>query len=76
MTAGSATLGPRSGVRRGRSSVLARNHRWVVERTFAWLGKYRRLAKDYEYLAATSENVVYLAMITPRTFQPAGQSLR
>ncbi|WP_116248538.1 IS5 family transposase [Nocardiopsis sp. FIRDI 009] len=37
--------------------------RWVVERTFAWLGKYRRTAKDYEYRGATSENVIYLAMI-------------
>ncbi|MWK37161.1 transposase [Actinomadura sp. J1-007] len=36
--------------------------RWMIERTFAWLGKYRRLSKDYEYLAATSENVIYLAM--------------
>lgn len=36
--------------------------RWVVERTFAWLGRYRCLGKDYEYLPATSENTVYLAM--------------
>jgi putative transposase len=36
--------------------------RWVVERTFAWLGRYRRLSKDYEYLTATSETVIYLAM--------------
>lgn len=36
--------------------------RWVVERTFAWLGRYRRLSKDYEYLPATSENAIYLAM--------------
>jgi putative transposase len=36
--------------------------RWVVERTFAWLGRYRRLSKDYEYLPATSEAVIYLAM--------------
>jgi transposase len=36
--------------------------RWVVERTYAWLGRYRRLAKDYEYLPVTSENTVYLAM--------------
>lgn len=36
---------------------------WVVERTFAWLGKYRRLTKDYEKLPQTSENMVYLAMI-------------
>jgi transposase len=37
--------------------------RWVVERTFAWLGRFRRLSKDYEYLPATSEAVIYLAMI-------------
>jgi putative transposase len=36
--------------------------RWVVERTFAWLGRYRRLSKDYQYLTATSEAVIYLAM--------------
>jgi putative transposase len=36
--------------------------RWVVERTFAWLGRYRRLSKDYEFLTATSEAVIYLAM--------------
>ncbi|MCD6040024.1 MAG: Transposase [Gammaproteobacteria bacterium] len=28
--------------------------RWIVERTFAWLNKYRRLSKDYEYLVETS----------------------
>lgn len=36
--------------------------RWVVERTFAWIGRYRRLSKDYEYLSTTSENLIYLAM--------------
>jgi putative transposase len=36
--------------------------RRVVERTFAWLGRCRRLSKDYEYLPATSENAIYLAM--------------
>jgi putative transposase len=40
--------------------VLAR--RWVVERTFAWGGRYRRLSKDYEYDARTSEAMFYLAM--------------
>jgi transposase len=34
----------------------------LAERTFAWLGRYRRLSKDYEYLTATSENTIYLAM--------------
>jgi putative transposase len=37
--------------------------RWVIERTFGWLGRFRRLGKDYEFLPATSEAVIYLAMI-------------
>jgi putative transposase len=37
--------------------------RWVVERTFAWLGRYRRLSKDYERELETSEAMVQLAMI-------------
>ena len=37
--------------------------RWVVERTFAWLGKFRRLSKDYEYLPESSVAWVYAAMI-------------
>lgn len=36
--------------------------RWVVERTFGWLGRCRRLSKDYEYLAASSEAWICLAM--------------
>jgi len=36
--------------------------RWVVERTFAWLGRCRRLSKDYEYLRVCSENAIYLTM--------------
>ncbi len=36
--------------------------RWVVERTFAWLGRNRRLSKDYEALAATEEAWIYVAM--------------
>jgi putative transposase len=38
-------------------------HRWIVERTFAWLGRFRRLSKDYEALAETSETMIRLAMI-------------
>ena len=37
--------------------------RWVVERTFAWLGKYRRLSKDYERDSLSSESLIYLASI-------------
>jgi len=37
--------------------------RWVVERTFAWIGRYRRMSKDYEYLPSSSESMVQLTMI-------------
>jgi putative transposase len=36
--------------------------RWIVERTFAWFGRYRRLSKDYETLTESSEAIIYLAM--------------
>ena len=38
-------------------------HRWIVERTFAWLGRFRRLSKDYEALIETSEAMIRIAMI-------------
>lgn len=37
--------------------------RWVVERTIAWIGRYRRLSKDYEVLTVTSEAMIYAAMV-------------
>ena len=37
--------------------------RWIVERTFAWLGRYRRLSQDFEGLPATSETWIRVAMI-------------
>ena len=52
-------------VKRPRAShhfeVLPR--RWVVERTLAWLGRCRRLSKDYEALPETSEAWVHVAMV-------------
>ncbi len=52
-------------IRRKRHSagfqVLPR--RWVAERTFAWLGKYRRRSKDDEALTETSEAFIYAAMV-------------
>jgi putative transposase len=38
-------------------------HRWVVERTFGWINRYRRLAKDYERTPSSSEAMVQIAMI-------------
>lgn len=37
--------------------------RWIVERTFGWFSKYRRLSKDYESLPSSSEAMIQLAMI-------------
>ena len=37
--------------------------RWVVERTFSWLGQNRRMSKDYERLCASAEAFIYAAMI-------------
>jgi len=48
--------------------------RWVVERTFAWLGKYRRLSKDYEGLTETSEAMIYAAMVNLMTRRLARHS--
>lgn len=38
--------------------------RWIVERTFAWLTRYRRHSKDYERTEASSEAITYMAMIS------------
>jgi len=37
--------------------------RWIVERTFGWFSKYRRLSKDYESLTESSEAMIHIAMI-------------
>jgi transposase len=37
--------------------------RWIVERTFSWMGGSRRLAKDYEYLPKVSEAIVRISVM-------------
>ena len=47
----------------GQKGFILLPRRWVVERTFGWLNRYRALSKDYEYLPRNSEAMVYVAMI-------------
>ena len=37
--------------------------RWIIERTLAWVGGFRRLAKDFEILTQSAENIIRIAMI-------------
>ena len=46
--------------------------RWVIERTFSWLGKYRRLSKDHKEQTDTSESWIYAAMSHILTRRLAG----
>lgn len=41
---------------------VAAPRRWVVERTFAWLGRYRRMSKDYEALPETTRANIHIGM--------------
>ncbi len=47
----------------GQVGFTVQPRRWVVERTFAWLGQFRRLSKDYERCPLCSEATIYLASI-------------
>ena len=47
--------------REGKGFILEAR-RWIVERTFAWLGKFRRLSKDYELILSSSLSMIYIAM--------------
>jgi len=44
------------------SGFVVLPRRWVVERTFAWLGRYKRLVRDYELCPEHSESMIYVAM--------------
>jgi putative transposase len=47
----------------GATGFVVQPRRWVVERTLGWLGRWRRLSKDYEALPEVSEAMVAVAMI-------------
>ena len=47
----------------GSTGFVVLPRRWVVERTLGWLGRWRRLAKDYEELPGVSEALITVAMI-------------
>ena len=47
----------------GQSGFVVQPKRWIVERTFGWLNRSRRLAKDYERTITSSEAFVKVAMI-------------
>lgn len=49
--------------------------RWVVERTFAWLGRCRRLARDYERKPAHAEAMIKIAMIRLMAARLAGEDI-
>ena len=53
-------------------------HRWIVERTFGWFNRWRRMSKDYEYLTDTSETVIRVVMIhlMTRRLLPAKRKAR
>jgi transposase len=60
--------------RRDRHTFEVLPHRWVVERTFAWISKHRRTVRDYEHLPASHEAMILWAMtalMTRRLTQPA-----
>lgn len=60
----------------GEQGFVRLPQRWVVERTFAWLNRSRRLSKDYERLPESSEAMVWVSMLhlMLRRLQPVAQS--
>jgi putative transposase len=49
--------------RPGQTTFEVQPKRWVVERTFGWMGRYRRLSKDFERNPLSSETWIYISAI-------------
>ena len=49
--------------RPGQTTFEVQKWRWIVERTFGWFGRYRRLSKDYEHNPSSSETWIYITAI-------------
>ncbi len=49
--------------KRGQRAFKITGLTWIVERSFAWLGRNRRVSKDYEYMVQTSETMINLATV-------------
>jgi len=47
----------------GSAGFVKLPRRWVVERTFAWIGRYRRNSRDYEWYTSTSESMIRVSSI-------------
>ena len=48
-------------VRRREQAFKIAGLNWIVERSFAWIGRHRRMSKDYEYRVQTSETLITIA---------------
>jgi transposase len=42
---------------------VSEQQRWIIERTFAWLGRFLRLTKEVEILTRTAEKIIRIAML-------------
>ena len=51
------------GAAKGQKGFVVQPKRWIVERTFGWLNRSRRLSKDYEHTIESSKAFVQVAMI-------------
>lgn len=60
----------------GTQGFQVQPRRWVVERTFGWLIRHRRLARDYEPLPTNSEAMIKIAMIQLMTARLTGTTIR